>query len=239
MKSQFEIIEVQKNIYLVREPYFFEHANIYIIKGTAFDLLVDCGVGLFDLKKFLEQRGFNIKVLLTHSHFDHAGGLKYFSPEQILVTSHILSNLRRKETWGLGFLRPEDFVIEMRPVAVNFCLNFRTKVDEKIVALSESRISVGGFNFEIFSCPGHTNDSIVLYDKVSKILITGDTLYNGKIYTGFVNSSNTQFKHSLERLARLPVKLVLPGHNSIMDGRKASEVIERWIGILGSAPFES
>lgn len=232
IEEQFEITSVIKDIFLVREPYFLEHANMYVIKGTAFDLLVDCGVGLFNPRKFLEQQGFNVKVLLTHSYFDHAGGLRYFSPEKILVTSRVLHNLRRRETWALEFLKPEDFTLKQRALVEDFCSGFQTEVDKKIKAFSWSKISVGVFNFDIFPSPGHSDDSVVLYDKRSGVLITGDALYDGGLYTGFINSDNKQFKRSLQRLAKLPADIVLPGHNAVMDRGRAHQVIQRWVGEL-------
>ena len=38
----FTIQQVKEDIYLITEPYFYEHANLYLIKGTKYDLLVEC-----------------------------------------------------------------------------------------------------------------------------------------------------------------------------------------------------
>ena len=55
------------------------------ISGGDRDLLVDTGVGVHSLRKFLESSGLRpepekpLEVVLTHCHFDHSGGAHQFA----------------------------------------------------------------------------------------------------------------------------------------------------------------
>jgi len=87
---------------------------------------------------------------------------------------------------------------------------------------------VGPYEFQLIPAPGHTDDSVLLYDKKSKILISGDALYDGKIYDELPNSDKTAFRESLASMKACDVILALPGHNQILDKGGVAAVIERW-----------
>ena len=100
--------EVSKNVYFIQEKYFefsWNLANIFFIKvslslcayhsihtlqGSDCDLLVDTGVGLHSLPRYLSWAGLRpasgdpgpsvkpLHVVLTHCHFDHSGGAHQF-----------------------------------------------------------------------------------------------------------------------------------------------------------------
>ena len=46
-------------------------------------------------------------------------------------------------------------------------------------------IDLGGRSLQVLHTPGHSADSIMLYDEANKILFTGDTFYLGALYAHF------------------------------------------------------
>ncbi|MEI6580184.1 MAG: hypothetical protein WCN92_12105 [Eubacteriales bacterium] len=65
MEKNFSIKKISNNIYRIEEPWFKEHANLYLFKGKKFDLLIDCGLGIFNLKEFLNNKIFNSRINFT------------------------------------------------------------------------------------------------------------------------------------------------------------------------------
>jgi glyoxylase-like metal-dependent hydrolase (beta-lactamase superfamily II) len=58
-------------------------------------------------------------------------------------------------------------------------------------------LDLGGRVLDIIPIPGHEATSIAVYDRKSRILLTGDTVYPGRLYI----SNWPAFKSSIERLA--------------------------------------
>jgi len=234
--KQFDIKKISKNIYKIEEPWFKEHANLYLFKGDKFNLLIDAGLGFFNIKKFLEKKGFkNNKIALTHSHFDHAQGIKHFLSEEILVNRKMHSSLKNIKMWGLKYFKKSDLKPKT-PTPLNFEKtgeHFLLYLD-KIKPQKLEMIDTGFFSFKPINLPGHTDDSVGYYDKKHKILVTGDALYCGKIYADFPNANKKKFKKSLKVISKIKFNLLLPGHNDVLDKKMSSGVIYKWGSILDS-----
>lgn len=88
------------------------------------------------------------------------------------------------------------------------------KYFQKIVKLkNSSTLVISPFKFIIIPTPGHTPDSICLFEKKMELLLSGDTFYPGPIYLHFKESKFKDFKKSIDKLSKLPIKFILPGHN--------------------------
>ena len=75
-------------------------------------------------------------------------------------------------------------------------------------------------DFEVLLTPGHTLGSICLYD--GETLISGDTVFAGG---GFgrvdLGGDMGDMRRSLERLSKLDIKYLLPGHGpAVEDGSR-------------------
>mgnify|MGYP001050242456 CR=1 FL=1 len=73
-----------------------------------------------------------------------------------------------------------------------------------------------GLNAEVLITPGHTPGSACLYLRDAKVLISGDVVFPGSIgRMDFVGGSMSQMRQSIERLSKLDVEHILPGHSSM------------------------
>ncbi len=83
--------------------------------------------------------------------------------------------------------------------------------DEKYVdgVLKEGMLVKAGERYlEVIHTPGHTSDSICLWESKQKILFTGDTNIN----MSSRDHDNEKTVFYLKKLARLDVKIIYPGH---------------------------
>ncbi len=83
--------------------------------------------------------------------------------------------------------------------------------------LDNNKLNTGDMEFELIPSPGHSPDSICFYCKQEGILICGDVIFNKN--TGRVDlpgGSADELKQSIDKLSRLEIEYLLPGHMDII-----------------------
>lgn len=87
--------------------------------------------------------------------------------------------------------------------------------------LKEGECNLGNndFKFNVILTPGHSPGSICLYFPMKKVLITGDVVFFMSVgRTDFPGGDIYQLKKSIDRLAKLDVEYLIPGHNTEPNG---------------------
>ncbi|MFX1575216.1 MAG: MBL fold metallo-hydrolase [Promethearchaeota archaeon] len=145
--------------------------SIYIIEHNGMRVMIDVGETMKARKIMKKLKEFGLypidKIVLTHSHWDHAQGLsklysmiKDFNVE-VLASENAVENLRHPERMIKGF----ENLAELYPF------------EEAITPLKEGDIiDIKGLDLEVRNLFGHTMDSIGLFDKVNRIFFVGDAI---------------------------------------------------------------
>lgn len=173
----------------------FEAPFLYLLFGKDRALLLDTGAGGLKIRPAVDaaidqwlaehhRTSIPLVVAHTHGHGDHRQGDPEFK--------------ERRDTTVVGLTAPE--------VAAFFKV---TDWPNQIVDFD-----LGGRVLRVIPTPGHQPAHIMIYDAKTRLLLTGDTLYPGRLYIPL--NMFGDFKASIDRVVSFtqthPVKWVLGAH---------------------------
>ena len=111
--------KVHDGVFMIREVFFEalfnNQANIWLVQGASTDLVIDTGIGLWDLPGFLRQQGLvgekPVQAVATHMHYDHSGGLHQF--EKFSIHCLEADAIRNGNQYDMArfFLRNADIAV--------------------------------------------------------------------------------------------------------------------------------
>ncbi|OED44861.1 hypothetical protein AB833_00580 [Chromatiales bacterium (ex Bugula neritina AB1)] len=229
----YEVISISDGISLIREKYVagWLRCNIWHVRGRDRDLIIDTGMGLRPLVKevsILADRP--IIAIMTHSHFDHAGGLHQFEHRCGHALEHqiIASPTAANTVADTGYIRAETFTA--LPYQGFQHQDYLVKPAPLTQLLDEGDVvDLGNRVFSIFHLPGHSPGSIALFEQNTGILFSGDVIYDGDLLDTLYHSDAEQLKESLRRLQDLPITTVHGGHFPSFDKQRLRVIIEEYL----------
>lgn len=213
----FEVYEIEPNIWAIYEPFQWQEVISYLIVGSESAVLFDTGNGIGNIKSIVNQLTDRpVRVLNSHSHFDHIGGNYQFDEILSVATEFSLGR-----TNGL---KSDELSMEVSPAALCTSLPVGvTKENHQTRAFTISRkiadgdvLDIGGRKLEVLQVPGHTDDAIALLDRDAGFLWSGDSFYEGPIWLFFPETDLVAYQKSVAKLASLVpgLKAVFPAHNT-------------------------
>lgn len=177
-------------------------SNCYVVEtAPGRCIIVDLGGDADYLMNFLKMNKLKLtKILLTHGHFDHIGGVeevRRLTGAEVFIhlnDSEMLTSERFSLASGMSY---DPFI----PVTL------WTAVEEDAI------IQDGELSFKVIHTPGHSGGSVCYI--CEDVIFSGDTLFNRSIgRTDFLGSNPIDMKKSLKKLSLLEGDYkVLPGHN--------------------------
>ncbi|WP_321347805.1 MBL fold metallo-hydrolase [uncultured Draconibacterium sp.] len=193
------IVEIAKNTYFINE---FGMNAMYVLVGDKSALVIDTGTGFCNFKGIIEKlTDLPYKVVLTHGHPDHAGGINqfetvYMNLADTAMATHIPYEqkaeygdiMRRmsigyKDVWG--YIK-EDVITstelpEIKPIQ-----------DEQVFDLGNRKVTA-------YYAPGHSPGCTAFLDPTTKILFSGDAA-NGNVGTRLPVSQTLRYLVRLKEL---------------------------------------
>lgn len=173
----------------------FEAPFVYLLFGRDKALLIDTGAEDGNIRQTVDRlisdwlvrkKRADIRLIVAHSHShgDHIAGDDAF---------------RQRANTTLVGLKPDE-------VASFFGI---AKWPEQI-----SRYELGRRKLHILPTPGHQSAAIMVYDPKLRILLSGDTLYPGRLYVpvNFVADNRASVNRLSMFAARYPIRAVLGAH---------------------------
>lgn len=227
--------KIYNNVYFIPgQDDFIPDSHVYVIGDPASEdiSLVDVGLmgkGNYKIES-IKKMGIDLssikRIIMTHTHLDHIGCLteikKMIPKVELWVHKNEAEPMENGDDRIIHGMEAFKSMCEMqygiRPGDLKF------KVDRKLEGTE--MLEIGGMVWEVIHIPGHSTGGIALYEPAQKILIPGDVVYADYAIGRFdlYSADASQLKESLNRLARLDIDILLPGHNQIMKGVPAGYI---------------
>jgi glyoxylase-like metal-dependent hydrolase (beta-lactamase superfamily II) len=175
--------------------------------------------------------GNELLVLDLEKHFDHIGGNSYFRERGIDIHGH--AGIERTtaefqaEIEEFNDTVPNPARRRHREAEMFFAGTTLANPNHRIT--EDLRMDLGACEIEILLTPGHTPTNISVYVPSEGVLFSADTVINGylpNLDAGCINDWRI-WLNSLDRVAALAPRIVVPGHGPVVMGDEVPRVIER------------
>jgi glyoxylase-like metal-dependent hydrolase (beta-lactamase superfamily II) len=211
--------------------------------------------GLDVLELAIKKAGYRLsdikRILLTHGHMDHvglAGKIVAISGAEVFIHPldqdkciwDVKGNLEKRMAPFLRFFKeaglPDAVIRDIsHRMSDRFERFFPGDFDVKYITGHET-FSFDDFTLKVICCPGHTPGAVCFFDRNNGRLFSGDHLLknitsNPVVEVEYQDKNNgykslSSYLKSLEMIADMDIKEVLPGHGARFSnaGERAREI---------------
>ena len=192
-----------RNIMFFKPTIYNFNLNLGLILGNNRNYIIDTGVGSGSVKPILDYIGDDKKpivVINTHWHWDHIWGNWVFKDSMII--SHSICRILANRHWD------EDIKKHAKHIADG-------EVHKKLPNLVfEDKLYFPDDGISIFHSPGHTADSISVYDEIDKVLHAGDNIGDtDDIIVPHIDTDLETFKKLISLYGGYDFDICISGHN--------------------------
>jgi len=182
---------------------FSQNCTLFICEESNKAAVIDPGGDVSQVIELIDELGLKAeKILLTHGHLDHVGGVaelieRYQVPiEGPHIADKFWIDALDQQCQMFGFSPVNGFSVN-RWLEHNDTVTFGEQV------------------LQVLHCPGHTPGHVVFYHEPTKLLQVGDVLFNGSI--GRTDFPQGNHQHLLDSITQRLLPLgddveFIPGH---------------------------
>lgn len=218
MVKEYPYKKISDGVYEISE---FGAVSMYLIEGQEKALLVDTGVGVGNLREFVQTLTDKLlEVFITHNHRDHIGNAGLFDHIYISDVDRQIGPLIYPVPVRMQFANNMARMMPEQRLWTEADLPSFTQEDIPTVTPMQDGdfIDLGGRKLQGFLCPGHSPGSMVLIDDQEGLMFCGD-ICNFNVGLGvrsIPNVIHASMEDTLEAMRR--IWAVDFDHNRIHNG---------------------
>uniref|UniRef100_A0A671PYW9 Metallo-beta-lactamase domain containing 2 n=1 Tax=Sinocyclocheilus anshuiensis TaxID=1608454 RepID=A0A671PYW9_9TELE len=227
---------LESGVFWIQERFYESgnRANIWLIRGSHQDVVIDTGLGLRSLPEYINSKGLvgdyskrKNPLLAIGTHFQQVGVHK--------AEVDALANGDNFET--VTWLSDREIVED--PAPGWRAREYRVKAVTPTHILQEGDvINLGDRQLTVLHMPGHSRGSICLHDKENKMLFSGDVAYDGSMIDWLPYSRISDYIRSCERLVKMvdkeEIDKVMPGHYNTFGSKRLHRLASNYIASAGA-----
>ena len=235
--SWYETRGVGDDVTYIGEPFIdaFFRCNIWHVRGRDRDMLVDTGMGVVSLRAHVPLVTEKPCIAVaSHTHFDHIGCHWEFDERAVHAReAEILAYPSRRATIADPYVTDRIFTrLPPHPYSsAEYCV--RAGPATRLLNDGDA-IDLGDRRFEVIHAPGHSPGGIMLHERTTGILFSGDTVYDGELLDNAYHSDIDDYIATMKRIHDLAVRVVHGGHYPSFDGARYRELIRAWLDEKGA-----
>jgi glyoxylase-like metal-dependent hydrolase (beta-lactamase superfamily II) len=216
------ITEIDEGVFSA--PHSIAEGKNAMVFGRRGALAIDCGLLESEgqaMAGFIKARNFAAdKLALTHCHNDHILGGKAFGEAVVFAHANAPAVIQRH----LGSFARYWKISETE--------TSRRLLRPTVLFKDDLAIDLGERVVRFIHTPGHCEDHVSAYLEKSQVLIAGDVVVNS-IIPAFMDGDSRVLEATLLQLKQMPIKKLLPGHGTLVDGEaNVREALDWTIGYL-------
>lgn len=228
MDGWFEKRAVDASMTMLTEPFVHDYmrANIWHVRGRDLDLLVDTGMGICPLAAEIDTpAGKPLLAVATHIHLDHVGSLHEFTeragPAQ---SANEFGRMDDSVTYADEF-RVLEGAVSKPPRPGWKAADYRIEPAPLTRILDEGDVvDLGDRRFSVLHLPGHSPDSIALFDERDGTFFSGDAIYDDTLLDDLPDSDRAAYRGTMRRLLDLPIRIGHGGHGPSFSRQRMREI---------------
>lgn len=141
-------------------------------------------------------------IVATHAHEEHIGNLA--------LASRITGAPIYASEECARLIRAPQRIPIMRRLVIGQPLPHAGELH-----LLGDSLKTGTGELEVYTAPGHCDDHVVLYDRASRVLITGDAFMGTYFSSPNADVDSVRWLDTLKHLEELPIDVMVTGHGQI------------------------
>jgi glyoxylase-like metal-dependent hydrolase (beta-lactamase superfamily II) len=230
--------EVLPNLFRIQIPLPgspLKTVNSYVVKGEDRNLIIDTGLNRIECETAmldgLREIGVDLKktdFFISHVHADHYALISRLvtGENRVYFNGPDAEILRNEGLWevAVSYAGRNGFPENLLRDALHNHPGYKYAPDwvPEFTLLAEGDVlQAGEYRFACIETPGHTPGHLCLYEAQKKLLVSGDHLLiditpNIQCWTEG-NDPLAGYLASLDKVSRLDVELVLPGHRRLFS----------------------